>query len=555
MILKMKPSKLAEDFFYLTPAEPLGFDDFPFFRAIYNSPSRVKLLKCSRQVGKSVTIVCLPSSGIAVAEAQLRWVRLNNIPKARLKALNIRPKAVLTVTPVLPQARKLSEQKLTPILNSSPIFDDFRNNKTADLVMSKTFIGGSSYSLGACFRSADSIRGQTNDWVNIDEIQDVDLRFIPVIFETQTRSKDPGRILSGTAKTTSNTIEHYWKQSKQIEWIVKCISCNHQNVLGEKNIGLLGPICSRCGKRIYPIQTGQWVAMNRGGAFDGFRINALMAEFFPWTAERGSEMWPFTFMYKYETYPKAKFHNEVLALPFDSGKKPVTEAEIKMCCDPGVRKSLSLHPGMEPSGSNVHQRAMISAGVDWGTSLEGNAKTVLTMVSYLNGKFAVIFAKKYGVMESDPEHQVNDIIKWCKEYNVASIGVDEGFGHMKNELLAKAMGVDFKRGNSSRVIKFSNSGNVKDRSSWNAKGNFYSINRTEIMSDLFLAIKMKRICFPEWSVFGEFAKDILAVDIEYNEALQKMYYTHSPTEPDDFTFALIYALENLILNLGMDKLR
>jgi hypothetical protein len=420
--------------------------------------------------------------------------------------------------------------------------------------MFKGFVGNSSYFLASCFNSPDSIRGYTCDQVNVDELQDIDVKHLPIIFETQNRSSNPSRILSGTPKTTSNTINFYWKRSTMCEWVLKCPGCGKHQILGIKNIGLTGVICRKCGKSM-DVKTGQWVSFNPAGAYDGFRIHSLMADFIPWTAERGSDKWTRCLLYKLEEYTEGQFKNEVLSLPHDEGSKPMTDEILKTCWLASTRKSLGVDFGWEPASKNPALKMLVRAGVVWVTSLEGNGKTVLNIEGYYKGKYITLFAKKYGPAESNPLKQIEDIIKWCKAYKVKVLGVDEGFGSGKNEKLALAFGNAMVRGNSDAVIKFCNNGNLAARREYNKKGMFYTLGRTETMTDIFESIKIGKLSFPKWELFQEFAEDITCIVSEYNNATESHKYTHSPDEPDDYMFALLYSIEAMLITLHYDKIR
>ncbi len=552
--IRYNTAQFCEKYFYISKSQPFSLEKYPAFYAPYNTEKSDMLLMCSRQTGKSLSVANISLQNIAQAELDLMWLSQQSFSKKELAALELRPHAVINIFPTGQQASFFSEQKLNQILEGSPIFEQFTNKKTTDRVMFKGFAGNSSYFLASCFNSPNSIRGYTCDQINVDEIQDIDVRFLPIIFETQNRSLNPSRLLSGTPKTTTNTIAFYWKRSTQCEWVVKCPSCGKNQILGMRNIGLTGIICKKCGKAMVA-STGRWVSFNPKGAYAGFRIHSLMADFIPWTAPRGSDAWTRCLLYKMEEYTEGQFKNEVLALPHAEGSKPMSEEVLKRACSISTRANFGISAGFEPHTKTPAARMMVSAGVDWGTSLEGNGKTVLNIEGYTGGKFITLFAKKYGPTESNPLKQIEDIIRWCKLYKVKVLGVDEGFGSGKNEKLAAAFGKALIRGNSDAVIKFSNSGNLKARREYNKKGMFYSLGRTETMQNIFDAIEMGLINFPKWEVFREFSEDILCINAEYNNALEKKVFTHSPDEPDDYMFALLYSIEAILISLKLDKIR
>jgi len=542
----MKPASLAEEFFFIGKAEPFSIKEWPCFYAPYNTPYNSMLMMCSRQVGKSLTLANKSLGNVCRSEFGLIWVSGQSLSHQQLKELKIRAHRVLNVTPTKDQASFFSEQKINQILAHSPIFSLFTNNKTTDRVLFKSFVNGSNIFLASCYHSPDSIRGYTSDQINIDELQDIMVDFLPIIYETQNRSINKSRILSGTPKTTQNAINHVWHESRMCEWVIECTGCNKWQNLIEENIGLTGPICRKCGKSLAN-ELGQWAAMNPGAAMDGYRIHSLMANFYPWTGPKGSNQYKESLIYKYENYGKAQFYNEVLALPMDAGTRPTTTDQIKANCQEGERKRLKLESGWEPASKKPGNRMIVAAGVDWGSSEEGKSKTVLTITGYVKKKFAVLFAKKYGSNENNVEYQIKDIIKHCNRYEVDIIGGDKGFGHGKNSKLAKAFGEEMVRGRSNKVIEFNNNEQLKARRKFSEEGLFYSLNRTEVQDDIFENINGGNFSFPVWEVFRECAEDILHIAKEYNESLRKIVYTHAPNEPDDFMWSLIYSIEPILI--------
>jgi hypothetical protein len=553
------PSQFAENFLYIEKAKPFSIKKYPFFYSVYDCPSDQVLLRCSRQVGKSLSIANIQLSNIVLAEMYIDYIESQNLSREEELALNISAFHALYVAPTGKQVSTFSKQKLTLILDGSPIFKNFRTTRSSDQIAYKSFKNGSDLFCRSCFHSPDSIRGISSDMITIDEIQDIIVDHIPVILETQARSNRQINFYSGTPKTTRNTIEHYWKLSTQNEWAVKCDHCGKYNILGENNIQPKGLSCSKpsCRKLINR-ENGLWVRMNddEKAYMQGFRIHAMMANFMPWTGDPGTKQYANSLMWKYENYSRAQFYNEVLGLPYDGGSIPITEAEIMEACDLSQRKHAGLSELFESGLTQNLRGRFITAGVDWGTSQEGKSRTVLSIVGYVNGKYHLIFSKIYGPTESDPTYQVEDILKWLNRFGAKLVGVDWGFGWMQNKVLAEKYGVNYgSRGRSSSVIEFFNHHSLKSRRKWDQDSLKFILNRTECMTDIFMSIKDKMILFPKWEVMKPFAEDIMNIYQEYSEQTGIMKFGHHPDQPDDFFMSLMYAIEAQLIYMRKNMIK
>jgi hypothetical protein len=367
-------SELTETLLYLK-GKRFSYDGYEFFREIYDSPAQSKILKCARQVAKSTFV----GNIVAILGAAI-------------------PHFVsLYVAPTENQVSTFGKQKLDPTLVHSPEFKKlwYTKNVTKQ-AMHKKLSNGSDILLRSCFLSADSIRGISADLVALDEIQDLLTDNIPVIRECMTRSEYKYMLMTGTPKTNQHAIEFYWNKSTQKEWLVKCVSCNKWNVLGIENVQPKGLSCSSCSAFLDPTR-GEWVNTHLRDdlTIEGWRIPQIMVPWIPWSGSEGS-IWD-----KYTTYSKAKFYNEVLALPFDDASCPITVDELMATCDE------NLTMVTDRSSRPALQAMCLSAGIDWGTGEEGKSFTVLNIGGFLpDGRFVIVFSKRYDGQEADPEHQI-----------------------------------------------------------------------------------------------------------------------------------------------------
>lgn len=495
-----------------------SFERREYMRQIYDTPSKRTLLKCGRQVEKSTMLgnKLLAYSCIVTA--------LNS----------------LYVSTTNQQSKVFSQDRLKEPIETSSFLKSWTTTKLSDNVFLKKFINRSQITLRYAYMNADRCRGIPADVVCIDEIQDILTDNIPVIEETASHSElniggelHKGGIFmySGTPKSLDNTIEVFWQQfSTQNEWVVPChnhsiftgdgkITKVHWNILTEDHIGLTTLICDKCGGPIYAQDPlAQWAALNPGvmqeyeKPYEGYRIPQLMV---PWIGHGD-------ILQKQKVYPRDRFYNEVLGLSYDAGTRPLTQQDVIDNCsqflqmdDEGIEKIFKYVGGSIP----------VYAGIDWGTG-EGTF-TVFTMGAYIDNKFQVFYYRKFEGRESDPKTQMDEIIRTIIKWNVRRIGVDYGGGFWPNDTLTNQFGMN-------RVVKYQYS-TPSEKVRWEDGLKRFLVNRTEVMSDIFNAIKRRDVFrFPNWAQFKiSMGPDFLNIFSEYNEQRRMIEYKKSPGSTDD----------------------
>ncbi len=489
-----------------------SFEGRRYLKLPYDTPAKRTLFKCGRQVEKSTFL----------GNKSLAYAAINN-------AFNI-----LYVSPTNQQTKVFSQDRLKEPMETSDILRAWTTTKLSDNVFLKKFINRSQITLRYAYHNADRTRGIPADLILIDELQDVMTDNIPIIEECASHSPFKIFLYSGTPKSFDNAIEHYWsKFSTQNEWTVPCDrhgvpgdpSTWHWNVLGERNIGLKGLICDKCGEQIYAMRPeAQWSSLNpkvrrppqEGGlgdkAYEGFRVPQLMVPWLDWDE----------ILVKRKTYPLSQFYNEVLGESHDSGTRPLTRQDIIDNCIEGffmTPEKLAEVKGILGGTSPVF------AGIDWGTG-EGSY-TVLSLGAYLNGKFTIFYIHRFEGQETEPQVQLELIETLMKYWNVNLIGADYGGGFDRNDHLQRKLGKD-------RVVKYQYS-QPGTKTKWQPDLHRFLVHRTEVMSDIFSAIKRRDfIRFPDFQGFETpFAKDMLNIFSEYNEQLRQIQYQKSPSATDD----------------------
>lgn len=358
----------------------------------------------------------------------------------------------------------------------------------------------------------------------IDEFQDILSDNIPIIEQCLFASPEELRryIYSGTPKSLDNNMEFLRSQkSTQGEWVVPCDHHipRHWNILGEKNLGKHGLICEKCRKPLDSAHPdAQWAKMVKHADFESYRIPQLIAPTVVWS----------DVMYHYETDSRQKFYNEVLGISYDSGLRPLTTEQVRICCNPDVRMIDS---------KNYRQLSYaqpVFAGLDYGSG--ENSYTVLVLATYVDSKFRVFFVHRFVGEDVDPEPQLKKLVELLRYFNVKFIGADYGGGFDRNDHLVRKFGAK-------RVWKYQYLARTRKKVEWDSKLGRFKVHRTEVMSDVFNAIKRKQLEFPCWEEFNQpYAQDMLNIYSDYNEALRMIQYAHRQDKPDDTFHAVLYAL-------------
>ena len=498
--------------------EKFDFTGREYLLPIYNTNDKEILLKTARQVEKSTLL----ANELTVMAALIPFFRN------------------MYVSPSHVQTRTFSNDKLKPVLERSPMIARYlQDNKVSTQVFEKGFTNGSMTFLRSAFFSADRARGISSDLLCVDELQDMIMDNLPVIAQCLSHSKYQYHRYAGTPKSFDNTIEQYWQQTTQNEWMVPCSGCSSAtgkkwNFLDMKNIGKNGPICKFCGKRL-EISDGQWQSTVKGKRMRGYRIPQLMV---PWIREWGGEPWK-TLVHEMEIYPEAQFYNEILGLSYDNAAKPVTRADIAMNCSSSCH-FLDLNKPIP----DKYSRGILFAGVDWGEGNDGTGKdimgkkrnasyTILTIGGMVGQKFQVVFMKKYMGKEADPDFVVTDIFNICKRLNVRMIGVDWGHGWGVNNRLFRMYGAE-------KCVQFMYVDNQKEVRKWDPVGYKFQLMRNHVMSEVFFMFKEGKFLFPPIAEWEWYLQDIMNISVEYIEYQRKLRYIHRPSDPDDCFHSLLY---------------
>jgi len=472
--------------------------DRSYLFPIYNNENKKMIMKTGRQCEKSTLI----SNKIMIQSCMH--------PESR---------QILFVAPRKDQMEKFSNQRIKPLYEiNEKIAKFWYDPRLPNKVSEKMTTTGSTINLSYAYLDADRIRGLSIYDTFIDEIQDQLTDNIIIIEECSSHYLHIATFLySGTPKSIDGTLEQYWNLSTQNEWEIYCHHCGQLQILDDYSVGPEFLWCKKCKKQVNK-KWGHWVCTNPGSEWIGFRIPQIMV---PWVDYK-------EILEKKKRYPTSKFLNEVLALPSENSGKLFTPTMIKKCCDENFHQWYEkLQPDM---------RLERFAGIDVGRA-EGNnpSFTVLTIITQVGkGKNKIIYSKKFCFgEETEPLYQIEFIIRKCKEFQVALIGIDWGDSFVFADKILQTFG-------KKRVLKYYYSGSLIRKIKWEPTAGKFIVNRTTAMSDLRNEFDAGLWVTPKWDFFKNYADDMLAVNVDrYSNDTIK--YDHHMSTPDDFYHALVYA--------------
>lgn len=479
------------------------YDGREWMPALFDTPSRTRIWKMSRQVGKTTGGVAESTCHLCLREGF----------------------RILYVAPERDQASKYHHDKLKPIIEESPIVKTQRGepNNVFEVGFKKK---GKIY-LKYAKHNPDSCRGLTVDMVHYDEIQDQDLdETEPVIRETMFTSDYKLSLYTGTPKSMVNPIEKKWQASDQREWVIRCPhhTPNKWMRLGIRNIGQHGPICHHCGNQLN-VSNGQWVITNPGAKMAGFHVNQLNCKI----SHRSQADWD-EILDKYENTERALFLNEVLGESADTAEVPITEQMMRNVCDKDYKMSESPPPGV--------MRYQNFAGIDWG---HGQYATsfVIGQMDQKTKKFRYIYMRKFEGKECAPSYCLPEIVKMVKKYQVVRVHCDFGGGYALNEQLNDLL-ADINKPDLVTANYWSNSAVASD-ATWSMNHDVprLTLNKSKAFAAFINKLWKRRVIFPRWQDFAPFLEHFTNVRKEHDE--KKDYIRYDRAGPDDTFHACVYA--------------
>lgn len=404
---------------------------------------------------------------------------------------------------------------------------------------------------------ATPLRGKSADEVDIDEYQSFDPSHEYELRQVMRASKFKNSIRTGTALTVDNPLNIKFEEGSQGRWVIRCAHGHYTNMgVADHVLRCIRPDGMYC----VPCRTkGLKTKIN---PMDGFYDHA-----YPGRADEGHVSihapqlivpayvndpveW-LTIYDDFTSYPEARFLQEVAGIATDAATREITREDLMAICD----NDLGNYEQRKQRARDGYYRWIIS-GCDWGGS-DHNAATK-TKQSYTYhciigitaaGRIDILHFEQHSGMRY--EVIAEKIAIQHAAFRGNALASDFGAGQAYNMLMRKHMPA-------SRHFVFNYTAPNTAALATPAHDhmfNQFSLNKTEAITTLYLAIKSARIrCFgwseamPHLMQFLNLAR--VPVDKEYSSMFK---YIRHGVNPDDALHACCFAFAMLrvVINEGI----
>ena len=478
--------------FFFYKGKAMSFKDHfpmkPFFKL--KRPRRV-IYMCGRQLGKSV------SQGI----------------RSILQSRIIGNYDILFVQPRFEQVKRFSTEYVDSFLVDTPISSFLMDKKREKGIMKKPIGGGGTLHFSYAFLTPDACRGFAVQELILDELQDLNNDFLPILEEVLSAQTEHGfRVYSGTPKTEENTMAVQFSRSSQAFVHIKCEHCDYENIANKDNhiykmIGKEGCICAKCGK-LLNLRRMRFVHhyRDRRSVFEGYHIPQIIHPLHAFYPEKWSEL-----LAKMEIYPEALFENEILGLPSAHNTVPITEAELRDACDP------EIHNDLRSAIDACRKSTMSVMGVDWsGFGDDMTSTTVVTIATSVPGSDAlkIVYMERLK-MGADAEEESRYLRTIFVSSGANFFAHDfSGAGTIREALMAQ-MGM-----NKKKIIPYDivhapvRKKIIAYYKPSDGSRSCYNIDKTRSLMILYEMIKKKKVIFPNWEECSDVLRDFLNISRE-----------------------------------------
>jgi hypothetical protein len=347
------------------------------------------------------------------------------------------------VQPQFEMIKRLNNTIYQPLLRSCSIIDSFITSTELSKMTLKVFKNNSMTFMEHAFMSPDRLRGISGaSCVYVDECQDMNWEFIPIIAECMSASINWGfSIYTGTPKTTDGTLAMLWSQSSQAEWVIRCDACGAFNIPNPeqhllKMIGKHGPVCYKCGKPL-TIEHGGWVHSypDRALTFPSYHLAQPVHKLHSINDNKWQKL-----LHKVNTFQTTTLYNEVFGWPYDDATTPLTlndliSAEYEPVDEFGTSVDIK-HPSDIRKVASMY--SYITVGCDWGGgSAISDSYTAFAVIGLRkdNQVIDVLYSERIpkGVTPTD---EARILLNWIQGSGANAFAFDNGgAGFVRTEIM------------------------------------------------------------------------------------------------------------------------
>ena len=457
----------------------------------------------------------------------------------------------LYMAPLYSQTTRFSTLVLRPMLKSSPIRDLLiEGAEVLNSVLQMLMTNGSVQHFSFAFHDAERVRSISADAVDIDEVQDMNPEFLPVIEATMDASPLGIRRYFGTPKTSDNLLQTLFDDSSGAEWVTKCSGCNRDNIATVSHhlmdmIQAPGPSCYKCGKLLDP-SAGHYEheRPERRHRFRGYHAPQAIMPFHYADPEKWFEL----FTSKTKMAP-TRFLNEKCGESCDVMATLISKDDLR-------KASILKHSNLDDDDKALRKLAagypQVTLGVDWGGyGAAGISYTAIVLLGHLpDGKIDVLRMRRL-VMTTGDVYEAQRVLQMYAHGRCYRLGHDfNGAGAQRETLLIQA---GFPIGN---IVPQAYTGNTTQAMvSYHAPSaqvvrGYYGVDKPRAISLVAALIKSGMIRFPVFDSWSQregdvqsLSEDFTAVTadhVELDRASTVMVIRKKPGRCDDTLHGLVY---------------
>jgi hypothetical protein len=238
---------------------------------------------------------------------------------------------------------------------------------------------------------------------HIDEFQDIEYEFLPVLNEVLSASDLRICSKSGSAKTSENGLSVEFNAGSQGHWMTKC-EAGHHNLFApgaelESTITEEGLRCVRC-KGLLDPSTGHWHHLHpeRRRTDVSYHVPQIILPMHYAEPDAWNDI-----LKKRKTYLRYRFLNECLGVPCDAGSRLITMDKLREMCR--LPWPLSTEASVvERMLANGYERIVM--GLDWGGGSGGELQRRRGGLTVVGGTESFTVPVIVGFRPGDPRPDV-----------------------------------------------------------------------------------------------------------------------------------------------------
>lgn len=449
-------------------------DRVPFAALFKKERPLETTLMCGRQVSKSVSLGLM---------AGIFGGMIDNFP-------------ILLVEPRFEQLKRINTQIIDPLFYHSDISPYIVDKTCQNSLTMKTFKNQNEFMLCATYKSPDSARGASGVAMTlIDESQDIDSEFIPVLVSTMDANQDFGlTVYAGSAKAWDDTLGNKFETSSQGHWTIRCPHCKKYNIASPdqhllKMIQKKGCGCYNCNKSL-PVREGFWVHAFPDRLYDnaGYHVPQVVLPFHCDIPKKWHVL-----LKKQNEWSKSKFYNEVLGYPVDSSKHLLSIGDL-------AKARNGLDNSIEQAVKASKGYYILALGVDWSGGGNGYSRTSLCLAGRRYGYTGTDILYMENLEQGlSPEEEADIVANRARSFNVNFLAHDyTGAGFMREVFLYNRHPY-LKSKNYPVSLNFKSTSQMVTQSSNGSRSSFV-VDKTRSLLLMLMSLKKQVMTIPHFAL-------------------------------------------------------